>query len=90
MEAHFINYYGQETHYRVAIQSAWGLISKVNQDLMLFSWAARQDYQCERLDFAHLKPMLDLAFDMIECDLKHFPQLQYCALSLILQSSHFA
>jgi len=47
MEAHFINYYRQETRYGVAIRNAWGLISEVDRDLMLFSWAARQDYRRE-------------------------------------------
>jgi hypothetical protein len=57
---------------------------------MLFSWTARQDYQYERNDFAHPKLMLDRTFDMIKRDLKHLPQLQYCALSLIHQSGRFA
>jgi hypothetical protein len=90
MKAHFIDYYGQETRYGVAIRIAWGLIPEVDRDLMLFSWAARQDYRRDRLDFARPKPTLHLAFDMIERDLEHFPQLQYRALSLIFQYSRFA
>ena len=57
---------------------------------MLFSWVARQDYQYERNDLAHPKPTLDCAFDMIDHDLEDSLQLQYCALSLIYQSDHFA
>jgi hypothetical protein len=44
LEAHFIDNYQWETCYGVAIWSAWDLISEVDQDLMLFYWAARQDY----------------------------------------------
>jgi hypothetical protein len=88
LEDHLIDDYG-ETSYGVAIRKYWDLVSEVDRDLMLFSWAARQDYLYERNDFAHPKPTLVRAFDMIDYDRWDSPQLHCRALTLLYQSDSF-
>lgn len=83
-EDRFIENHGQETPLGVAVRRAWEIISPVDRELMLFCWVARQDYQEDRLDFAHPKPALNTAFEMVEHDLSG--NLQVLALTLILQS----
>jgi hypothetical protein len=90
MKAHFIDDYGWETLYGFAVRCAWNFINVIDRDLMLFSWAASQDYRYERNDFAHPKPTVERAFDMIDHDLEDSPQLHYRALSLIYESGRFA
>lgn len=86
-EDRFIDSHGQETPLGVAVRRAWEIISPADRELMLFCWMARQDYQEDRLDFAHPKPALDTALEMVEHDLSGDLQyLQVLALTLMLQS----
>jgi len=86
-EDHLIDNHGRETPLGVAIRQAWELISPDGREQVLFCWAARQGYREDRIEFAHPMPILDTAFDTIDCDpTGNLQYLQALALTLISQS----
>lgn len=80
----------QETLLGMGARLAWGFIDPIDRNLMLFSWAVRQDSRQERNNIAQLNPSKVDALNVLHHDIPQASPLFNRALSLISQDTkHF-